>query len=354
MSGTSFYQWRQLQEEARRRVWWLYGWFSGLMLCGSCFGAVTWAARMTNLVYYFQGSHLRRNGNITDPKGASLLALAYGWLPTFVVTYAIEFLCLSVAKLMVLDRMSDFAAGQDEGARKRWAAGGRVVMAVVVLGNAVGLAANVAAAVFYQRSSEAMSSASVFFAADMLFKGNQSDALSTLLFETAVTIRSVQAFSEVAVLLLIVASFVVAGVVCALRVNSLMALLREVDTASAASEAGRTLRLRILVTTGFVFVAFVLRSIFSTMFAVANQGQEIAAISGQQRCAGVESFCNSCTNVYTHISRWMLYTPEFQLTITMISSPLALLVALWGMTPRLLLNRRTNDNNAARMTRLVT
>jgi hypothetical protein len=30
----------------------------------------------------------------------------------------------------------------------------------------------------------------------------------------------------------------------------------------------------------------------------------------------------------------MTYTPEFQLTIVLISSPLTLLVALWGMTTR--------------------
>jgi hypothetical protein len=29
---------------------------------------------------------------------------------------------------------------------------------------------------------------------------------------------------------------------------------------------------------------------------------------------------------------WLFYTPEFQLTVVLISSPLALLVALWGMT----------------------
>jgi hypothetical protein len=38
--------------------------------------------------------------------------------------------------------------------------------------------------------------------------------------------------------------------------------------------------------------------------------------------------------MYTLISRWMMYTPEFQLTIVLISSPLTLLVALWGMTTR--------------------
>ena len=42
--GVMFYVWRRMQEEDRRRVWLLYGWFSGLMLCGSCFGVVTWAA----------------------------------------------------------------------------------------------------------------------------------------------------------------------------------------------------------------------------------------------------------------------------------------------------------------------
>jgi hypothetical protein len=29
---------------------------------------------------------------------------------------------------------------------------------------------------------------------------------------------------------------------------------------------------------------------------------------------------------------WMFYTPQFQLVIVLVSSPLALLVALWGMT----------------------
>jgi hypothetical protein len=32
------------------------------------------------------------------------------------------------------------------------------------------------------------------------------------------------------------------------------------------------------------------------------------------------------------MSTWLVYTPEFQLTVVLISSPLALLVALWGMT----------------------
>ncbi len=31
---------------------------------------------------------------------------------------------------------------------------------------------------------------------------------------------------------------------------------------------------------------------------------------------------------------WMNYTPEFQLVVVLVSSPLAQLVALWGMTSK--------------------
>ncbi len=70
---------------------------------------------------------------------------------------------LSAALRMVLDHMSVFAAPDMRG---RWALSGRVVMAAVVLGNAVGLVANAAAAVYYQKAAEATSTASAALAAN--------------------------------------------------------------------------------------------------------------------------------------------------------------------------------------------
>ena len=47
------------------------------------------------------------------------------------------------------------------------------------------------------------------------------------------------------------------------------------------------------------------------------------------------TFCDpSCFNVFTHIAQWSANTPEFQVTVVLVSSPLTLLVALWGMTSR--------------------
>jgi hypothetical protein len=314
-----------MDEEGRRRVWSLYGRFCGLMVCGSCFGAVTWAARMMASVNGFKGNDGFSRGDLVQ--STSLIALSYSWGAVFDVMYAIEFLCLSAARLMVLDRMSDFAAGQDDGTRQRWAAGGRMVMAVVVLGNAVGLAANIASAVHSQRAAEAASTASALFAANSTQLARESFSLSQTELQLTISISSVQSFCEVAVLLLIVAAFVVAGVVCARVVSSNLLM---VDRASAPAAVGRELRRRMVVTTTVVFVAFVVRSVQSTMFAVARQLQDTAT-----RCPGVTGFCDaSCHNVFTHMHQWAANTPEFQVTVVLVSSPLTLLVALWGMTSR--------------------
>ncbi len=323
-----FYRWRRMGEEHRCRVWRLYGWFSALMACGSCVGAVAWAARMMFFENAFKGNV---GTNIAQRK--SLIALAYSWRVPFLVTYAIEFLCLSAALLMVLDRMSVFAAPQGTRLQKQWAAVGCIVMAVVVLGNAVGLAANIAAAVHYQKAAEAASAESAYYAANNTDTDDSRRFYSLFLQELqlAGSIASVQSFCEVAVLLFIVVAFVAVGVLSVRRVS---AKLLEVNADSAVAATGRALRLQMLGTTAFVFGAFVLRSVFSTMVAIAYQLRDT-----DKKCPVQVSFCDaSCYNDFTLITMWMLYTPEFQLIIVLISSPLALLVALWGMTPRTTLN----------------
>ncbi len=323
--GRMLYLWSRMNEEGRRRVWSLYGRFCGLMVCGSCVGAVTWAARMSSLENLFFGNDAFSRGDVVQEW--SLIALHYTWNAVFLVMYAIDFLCLSAARLMVLDRMSEFAVGQDEGTRKRWAAGGRVVMAVVVLGNAVGLAANVAAALHSQRAAEAASTASALFAANSTQAASESLSLSQTELQLSISIASVQSWCEVAVLLLIIAAFVVAAVTCSRVIRSNLLL---VDRGSAPAAVGRELRRRIVVTTVVVFVAFVVRSVQSTMFAVSRYLQDDA-----KTCPNRFGLCDpSCHNVFTHMHVWAANTPEFQVTVVLVSSPLTLLLALWGMTSR--------------------
>jgi hypothetical protein len=311
-----FYLWRRMGEENQRRVWRLYGWFSGLMACGSCVGAVAWGARMMRLVNLFEA-----NASKQEVREMSLGALSYSWESAFLVTYAIAFLCLSAAKLMVLDRLSVFAAPQGTLLQKRWAAAGRILMAAVVLGNAVGLVVNATAAVHFQKAAHAASTSSAAYAANNTKDGISFRLLSQEEVQRGGSILSVQSFCEVVVLLLIVVAFVVVGVLSARRVR---ARLLEVDAASATAETVRAVRVQILATTTFVFVAFVLRAAFSIMNAVALQFRDLSCTD----------LCGECNNVFTNIADWMTFTPEFQMTIVLVSSPLALLVVLWGMTSK--------------------
>ena len=328
-----FLRWRRMDGKGRRRMWRLYGWFSGLMLCGSCFGAVAWGARMQNLVLTFNAFN-NPSSNLTKAQHHLMLAQLFSWLATFVVVYAVEFLCLSAAKLMVLDRMMEFAMPKGDGVSRRWVVGGRVVMSAVVAGNVVGLGGNVATAVYYQRSAEYFSAASAAFAVNNTADGNTFVDLANQKVQLAESTQSLQLFCEVSVLLLIIVIFAVVGAACARRISSALSIVSQLldvpgDVAChAAAAAGKQLRRQIVGTAAFVFVTFLLRAVYSTMLALAAELQN----SGHYVGCGSKLCDTSCFNVYRLMQVWLIFTPEFQLTVVLISSPLAMIVALWGMT----------------------
>ena len=310
-----------MEEEDRPRVWVLYGWFSGLMCVGSVFGAVTWAAQIQYLVFQFL---FKASGGGLTPQAQSLIAQAQYWYAAFLVPYAIEFLCLSVAKLLVLHRMADFALAKVDGMSRRLAVGGRVVMAAVVVGNVAGLCGNVVAAVYIKKAGDFNSAAFAAFTANNTDAGNNFNNEAYQKISVAFDAQSVQQFCEVVVLLIIILAFAVVGIACARRVSS---ALRNMNDAQRDGAGGRQLRRHIVGTAAFVFVTFLLRAVFSTMNALANALQNPGV--------GCTNNCDpSCVNVWELIQAWLVYTPEFQLSVVLISSPLALLVALWGMTSK--------------------
>ena len=104
---------------------------------------------------------------------------------------------------------------------------------------------------------------------------------------------------------------------------------------------------QIVGTAAFVFLTFLLRAVYSTMFALANELQN----EGNFVNCPSSTYCDaSCYNVYTFMQQWLFYTPEFQLMVVLISSPLAMLVALWGMTSaRTLQLMKSNRRQKGRM-----
>ncbi len=270
-----------------------------------------------------------------DPTG---FAVEARWNAAFRASYAIEFFCLSVAKLMLLDRMSEKTGGS--WLSKRWTIGGRIVVAAVVAGNLVGLAGNIIAAVHFDQAAKAADAASALFVVNSTIDSSEYFLFFRSEYRLALSTSSVQAYSEVAVLLLIILAFVAVGVACARHVSSALSLL---DTAGpgmaanmglhhrvvvAATTLGLQLRQEIVGTTAVVFLTFLVRSAFSVFFGLAFALQE-----SDKFCELDKQVCDaSCRNVETKIAFWMYFTPQFQLMIVLVSMPLPLLVALWSIT----------------------
>jgi hypothetical protein len=271
---------------------------------------------------------------------ALLWALSDRWNAVFRVTYPIEFLCLSVAKLLVLDRMSDFAAGT--WISKRWFAIRRIVIVIVVAVNLAGLVGNIVAAVCFDRVADIQVSRSADLAANNTDAAAKTFVVASEQYQIAVFISSVQSFCEAAVLLLIVVAFTVVGFACARRVGAALSKLdssgyettidkqMQQHVVDKAMALGKQIQRNVVVSTAVVFVTFIIRSTYSTWYAVAFKLQDFSNIS--QKCLGI-SVCDAlCFNTFTHIYFWMLRTPEFQLMVVLLSKPLPLLVVLHGMT----------------------
>jgi hypothetical protein len=323
-----FCLWRRIGEEGRPLVWRLYGWFSALMFCGSGFGAVTYGFWMQREVTYF--SSISRNNESTAASQRSMNVFksqAERSSSVYVVSHAIEFLCLSTAQLMILDRMSDFAFPDLQGMAKRLRFWKLIGLAVVLVGNLVGLCTNTIASVNFAKASEYYEAASV---SDISSDTNNNVRLARIENQSAHTISSIQMFCEVIVVLLIVIAFAVVGAACARRVRTALvgnSVGKDVNT------AGRRLHIRIVCTSTIVFLAFLFRSLFSTTYAIVSQLQNAANANNCPNPPSPSFYCSeSCFNTYTRIWVWMLNTAELEMAVAFVSSPLALLVSLWGMT----------------------
>jgi hypothetical protein len=69
------------------------------------------------------------------------------------VAYPIEFLCLTVCKFVVLDRMVLFMLHDVDNTEKKWIVWRRLALAVALAGNLAGLAADAAAATYYHAAA---------------------------------------------------------------------------------------------------------------------------------------------------------------------------------------------------------
>ena len=213
---------------------------------------------------------------------------------------------------------------------------GRALLGVVALGSFIGFCCNVAAAVFFAKASALYADPAT----------PDLDAIHEV--SKGLELAAVYLVFEALCLLLIV---IVLAAVGLLGARSLNAALSAVESQrilafgvslksnttgfdqsadkqlQRAVSISRRLKRQILGTVGVVLVSFVMRAGITSMFMAANAFQ-----NSDKKCDNYAGRCSSCYNDYSKMLIWFVYTPSFQLTVTMISQPVALIVSLWGMS----------------------
>jgi len=89
-------------------MWVKLGWFSGLVCAGSVAGAVAWGAIMPALALYYEA--YAGPLNFTARQSYALRASSDRLFVIFDIMYPVEFLCLIMAKVMLLGRLSNHAS----------------------------------------------------------------------------------------------------------------------------------------------------------------------------------------------------------------------------------------------------
>jgi hypothetical protein len=360
---------RWARHGASAKMWPLLGWFSSMLCVGSVAGCVAWgASSQANAIYYEQFQPVKP---LTRAQFYTLAASYNNWNTVFYFFGGIEFLCLIIAKLLLLGRLGSNALRslRDEvpgmgAVRTAWRGGRalpmlyKVFAAAVALCSAVGMAACFAAGAYNSQHARLAYQAAA--ACDPL--GGETDAsrLFVPAFDDALSHRytclAVQSGSEAVALVLVSCAYllivtlsvaifrqaekVASGALVTLQPSSasMTAAIAVVDDSMhAAAEQRRRVTLACVI----VLISFPCRVAFDLL-----QAYSAFDVHYNTLCP---SPCGECqTNQYVLLSfpqcffgnnldmyvvkAWLLYTPEFQSVVFALSSPLPLTLSMWLIT----------------------
>jgi hypothetical protein len=285
---------------------------------------------------------------------------AYRWLVLYAVTSPLTLGFLVVVKLLVIHRFARFLDPRMQLTPRRFIVSGRVALAVVVFGSIVCFCFNTAAAAYFSRAAALYSAATTVNALDY----NATITSAKKEVDIALELSAVFFGFESVLLSLIVGILVSVSLLGARAMRSALRAFEEssgettpsvslksnatvFDLATKkklehAARISRRLLRQMVGTVLVVFSSFLLRTIYSVMFSVANAFQ-----NSSEPCDNYVGRCSDCYNTYTYMVQWMLHTPAFQFLIFLASQPIALLVSLWGMTSghTMAIMRSQNDQN---------
>ncbi len=337
----AFLRWTRWSQEEKANGWRLYGWFTGLSALGSVAGALAYGCRVRQLDMFYIAEELETSGSSASLHDkAAIRAESRRFAAAHFALFPLELCFVVTTQLILLSRMQHFVLAKVRQPQ-RWMQARSYLLAIITFLNVLGICGNFAACFYYNQAAAVSSDAARAYSANSTHLGDALRSDANRQHSLAGSVASIQRFSEVTCLLIIILVFLIVGffgvraIAAALRTlldadHKLVLITGELgnstrDLVQSASKQGRSLQLKVTTTTAFVFLSLLLRAMFTTLYAVAQALQ-----NNGNPCAS--SWCHPCKNVYSNIHGWILYTPSFQNMCMLIASPLAMLVGLWGMS----------------------
>ena len=221
-NATCFLLWKRLGRSIKREIWHLFGWFSALAASGCFIGTFAFAANMMQLSEGFEANltpNYSRDFNLQ-------YEAVFRWKAVYVALFPLEFMCISIAKLLVLERLYNFVLPKlDSAIALRLKRFGFATIICVVVCNTIAVAANIAQAVYLSRASSLMQKAAATpdgAAAHSL----RRDAM-VLFHEKAQSLATLQKMCEATLLLVIIVAFVVVGFFSMRRISGALQQLSD-------------------------------------------------------------------------------------------------------------------------------
>jgi hypothetical protein len=318
---------------------------------------------------FLQNTARMANATLSNSATRRMNGSAWNWFAMQYVVYCLSFACFTVAKLFVLNRLVNFCRPTfHETLQSKIVVLDRVFRVMVAIGLSLITCCGCAMAVYASRiAAQDFSYANALVSGDVAafsgISGSRLNAMAQLQIS-----ESVMFSCQVVLLTLIVVAFAVAGLLCNRRIGKILSDLGSISAnrssraqnvsadieqrvseneqiQQAILDKAADLQRRVLWTVVVVFAAFILRSIFAALFA-AGFAENAAA---PNRACGD---CEQCQSTNYLISRWIINIYEFHNAVSCLS-PLALSIALWGMTDQRMRKLISSPSSSTQSTKAV-
>ena len=280
------------------------------------------------------------------------------WQAWITVQEGCELIAISWAKLAVLERITHSAVTSVHGMPRRWVVAKWTSMTIIAALLLTALCSRIAARVMYHQIRE------YHISAAREFRSNNRDLAAQLMSDAPASAiqKATGIFNicDAVCLVFIVAAFLLVAGFCAGRIKRILQLpsSRSGTMNRNQNDEMKAVMWRVVVTCAVVFVSLLSMAVVTSVYAVgmfeAQNGENC------QQFASISNACDPCHDTPILVLHWTYFNPEFLILGYYVSSPVALLVALWGMTSARLrqalrqsLQKRPDDATQVRKTETV-